>query len=62
MPEPPGGAHHDPSTAIKLLGKAISRHLSRLSQMKPDDLRRDRERKFAAMGNSFLSHAPELKG
>jgi len=62
VPEPLGGAHHDPSTAIKLLGGAISRHLSKLSRMKPADLRRDRERKFAAMGNSFLSHAPELKG
>ena len=61
VPEPPGGAHRDPSAAIKLLGGAISRHLSRLSRMKPADLRRDRERKFAGMGNSFLSYAPESK-
>ena len=56
VPEPPGGAHQDPSGAIKLLGTAISRHLSRLSRMKPADLKRDRERKFAAMGNHFLTH------
>jgi acetyl-CoA carboxylase carboxyl transferase subunit alpha len=62
VPEPPGGAHHNPSAAIRLLGDAISRHLSRLSRMKPADLRRNRERKFAAMGNSFLSNAPEAKG
>ena len=52
--EPPGGAHQDPATAIKLLGAAISRNLSRLSRMKPADLRRDRARKFGAMGNAFL--------
>ena len=54
--EPPGGAHRDPPAAIKLVGRAISRHLSRLCRMKPADLRRDRERKFAAMGNQFLAH------
>jgi acetyl-CoA carboxylase carboxyl transferase subunit alpha len=54
VPEPPGGAHQDPPAAIKLLGRAISRHLSRLSRMKPAALRHDRARKFAAMGNAFL--------
>jgi acetyl-CoA carboxylase carboxyl transferase subunit alpha len=54
VPEPPGGAHHDPAAAIKLLGSAISRHLAKLSRMKPRELRRDRERKFAAMGQGFL--------
>jgi acetyl-CoA carboxylase carboxyl transferase subunit alpha len=53
--EPPGGAHRDPSAAIKLVGHAISRHLSKLCRMKPADLRADRERKFAAMGSAFLS-------
>jgi acetyl-CoA carboxylase carboxyl transferase subunit alpha len=55
VPEPPGGAHHNPSMAIKLLGGAISRHLAQLSRMKPVDLRRDREHKFGAVGNSFLT-------
>ncbi|MBV8773956.1 MAG: acetyl-CoA carboxylase carboxyltransferase subunit alpha [Deltaproteobacteria bacterium] len=54
VPEPPGGAHRDPSAAIKLVGGAISRHLSKLSRMRPADLRRDRERKFAMMGSGFL--------
>ena len=54
VPEPPGGAHRDPANAIKRMGAAISRHLSQLSRMKPAGLRRDRERKFAAMGNAFL--------
>ena len=54
VPEPAGGAHQDPAAAIKLLAGAISRHLSQLSRMKPADLRSDRARKFAAMGNAFL--------
>jgi acetyl-CoA carboxylase carboxyl transferase subunit alpha len=52
--EPAGGAHHEPAAAIKLLGSAISRHLSALMRKKPAELRRERERKFAAMGNAFL--------
>jgi acetyl-CoA carboxylase carboxyl transferase subunit alpha len=60
--EPAGGAHRDPPAAVKLIGIAISRHLSKLSQMKPADLRRDRERKFAAIGNAFLTSALEPKG
>jgi acetyl-CoA carboxylase carboxyl transferase subunit alpha len=55
VPEPPGGAHRDPPAAIKLVGAALSRHLSELSRLKPAELRRDRERKFAAMGNQFLT-------
>jgi acetyl-CoA carboxylase carboxyl transferase subunit alpha len=54
VPEPRGGAHHDPAAAIKLVGAAISRHLSKLARMKPADLRRERERKFARTGNGFL--------
>jgi acetyl-CoA carboxylase carboxyl transferase subunit alpha len=55
VPEPPGGAHRDPASAIKSLGAAISDHLARLSRMKPVQLRRQRERKFAAIGNAFLA-------
>jgi acetyl-CoA carboxylase carboxyl transferase subunit alpha len=62
VPEPSGGAHRDPSAAIKLVGTSISRHLSKLSRMKPADLRRDREKKFAAIGSAFLTSAPEPKG
>jgi acetyl-CoA carboxylase carboxyl transferase subunit alpha len=56
VPEPAGGAHHDSQAAIKLVGSAISRHLAKLSRMKPGDLRRDRERRFFTIGNSFLMH------
>ena len=56
VPEPPGGAHQEPATAIKLMGTAISRHLTQLTRMKPADLRRQRELKFAAIGNTFLTN------
>jgi acetyl-CoA carboxylase carboxyl transferase subunit alpha len=55
VPEPPGGAHLDPAAAIEQVGAAISRHLSKLSRMNPAELRRDRERRFAKMGNDFLT-------
>ncbi len=54
VPEPPGGAHRNPAQAVALLGAAISRHLTKLSKMRPQQLRRERERKFAEMGNGFL--------
>lgn len=52
--EPPGGAHTAPAEAAHNLGVAIARHLERLKTLGPAQLRRDRERKFAAMGNAFL--------
>ena len=55
VPEPSGGAHRQPSVAVKLVGAAISHHLSELGRMKPADLRRHRERKFAAIGNQFIA-------
>jgi acetyl-CoA carboxylase carboxyl transferase subunit alpha len=52
--EPPGGAHLDPPRAARELGRAIERHLARLSRLSPARLRRERERKFAAMGAAFV--------
>ena len=54
VPEPPGGAHRDPHAAIEAVGKAIARRLARLSRLPPIELRRARERKFAAIGSAFL--------
>jgi len=53
--EPPGGAHTAPEKAARLLGAAIARHLSALSRLAPQQLRREREHKFAAMGTAYLS-------
>ena len=55
VPEPPGGAHQDPPRAARELGRAIERHLVRLSRLSPIRLRREREKKFAAMGSAFVS-------
>jgi hypothetical protein len=38
-----------------LLGAAVARHLERLVKLKPAELRRWRERKFAAMGSAYLT-------
>ena len=55
VPEPVGGAHTAPAEAAHTLGVAIARHLERLKKLSPLELRRARERKFAAMGNAFLT-------
>jgi acetyl-CoA carboxylase carboxyl transferase subunit alpha len=55
VPEPAGGAHTAPAEAAHLIGAALARHLERLVKLKPQELRRARERKFAAMGSSFLT-------
>ena len=57
VPEPKGGAHTAPAEAAHLLGAAIARNLEQLVRMKPEQLRRDRDRKFAAMGSSFVIRA-----
>jgi acetyl-CoA carboxylase carboxyl transferase subunit alpha len=55
VPEPAGGAHTAPAEAAQLLGAAVGKHLERLAKLKPPELRRQRERKFAAMGSAFLT-------
>jgi acetyl-CoA carboxylase carboxyl transferase subunit alpha len=55
VPEPAGGAHTAPAEAAHLMGAAIARHLESLVKLKPAELRRSRERKFAAMGSSFIT-------
>ena len=55
VPEPTGGAHTAPAEAAHLMGAAIARHLERLVKLKPQELRRWREKKFAAMGAAYLT-------
>ena len=55
IPEPVGGAHTAPAEAAHTLGVAIARHLERLKRLTPAELRRARERKFAAMGNAYIT-------
>ena len=53
--EPPGGAHQEPERAARELGRALERHLARLARLTPPRLRRERERKFAAIGAAFIT-------
>jgi len=55
VPEPDGGAHENPGQAAELLKKSIARHLAKLVKISPAELRRMRERKFAAIGSPFIS-------
>ncbi|MFZ1888471.1 MAG: acetyl-CoA carboxylase carboxyltransferase subunit alpha [Candidatus Binataceae bacterium] len=55
VPEPPGGAHTASDEAAHILGDAIGRHLARLCKRGPAELRMARERKFAAIGTSYLT-------
>ncbi|MBF6568536.1 MAG: acetyl-CoA carboxylase carboxyltransferase subunit alpha [Candidatus Binataceae bacterium] len=59
VPEPPGGAHRDPVGAAQLLGISIRQQLVRLGKLAPDALRKDRERKFSAIGAAYLGSRTE---
>ncbi len=50
VPEPLGGAHMDPSLAIRTVGSAIRKALVELRRVKRDELPRRRFAKFRAMG------------
>ncbi|MFO8173129.1 MAG: acetyl-CoA carboxylase carboxyltransferase subunit alpha [Gemmatimonadota bacterium] len=48
--EPPGGAHSDWDAAAAAVKEALLRHLEELLEMSAEDLVRDRQAKFGAMG------------
>jgi len=50
VPEPIGGAHRDPATAINSLGSAIGQALDELAPLSADEVRRERREKFLTMG------------
>ncbi len=50
VPEPPGGAHAEPVTAIDSVGRALGAHLSRLLAMPKDALLAARYQKLRRMG------------
>jgi acetyl-CoA carboxylase carboxyl transferase subunit alpha len=54
VPEPPGGAHHDPARAARTLGAAIARRLKPLMRVRPARLREMREARLRAIGAGFL--------
>ncbi len=50
IPEPVGGAHRDPTSAVEATGRAISEALKSLQNMSREALREARAEKFLAMG------------
>jgi acetyl-CoA carboxylase carboxyl transferase subunit alpha len=50
IPEPPGGAHSNPLAAIDAVGRALARHLDRLSSLPIDTLLEARYAKFRRIG------------
>ena len=52
VPEPVGGAHRDPAATALALGGAIGEELDALSLLPSDELRRQREERFLAIGAS----------
>ena len=55
VPEPLGGAHRDPQTALASLGDSIFAALTPLLPMTPEALRARRREKFLAMGRIALT-------
>lgn len=53
--EPIGGAHRDPSLAVKSAGDVINSSLQALSTLSPDELRRQRQEKFLAIGRTGIN-------
>jgi acetyl-CoA carboxylase carboxyl transferase subunit alpha len=53
VPEPVGGAHRGVEETIANVGEQISRALSEMSSLTPDEVRRQRRDKFLAMGRDL---------
>ena len=51
--EPVGGAHREPSAAIKATGDALAEALTALDNLPPAEIRRQRREKFLAIGRSL---------
>jgi acetyl-CoA carboxylase carboxyl transferase subunit alpha len=57
VPEPPGGAHADPTSAAAAVGEALERHLREVLGLTPEERRERRYRKFRAMGRFEIAGA-----
>ena len=53
IPEPVGGAHREPETAIASAGEAINRMLNELAEKSPLEIRKARRDKFLAIGRGL---------
>ncbi|HEY4544838.1 MAG TPA: acetyl-CoA carboxylase carboxyltransferase subunit alpha [Pedomonas sp.] len=54
VPEPLGGAHRDPKTAIANLGAVIEREMNQLTRLSRTEIKKDRREKFLAIGRAGL--------
>jgi acetyl-CoA carboxylase carboxyl transferase subunit alpha len=54
IPEPLGGAHRDPETAVHAVGDAMARALEELLPLDGATLRARRREKFLSMGHDAL--------
>lgn len=54
VPEPLGGAHRDPKTAIANLGAVIEREMNQLTGLSRAEIKKDRREKFLAIGRAGL--------
>jgi len=50
LPEPPGGAHMDPTAMARTVDAAVRRNLKQIRRVKPDTLIARRYKKYRAMG------------
>ena len=55
VPEPSGGAHRDPGSAVKAAGERIATSLGELKSLAPKALRTKRQDKYLAMGRNGLA-------
>ena len=55
IPEPMGGAHRDPETAITAVGKALGVMLTELDKLGAGKIRSDRRQKYLALGKKGLA-------
>ncbi len=53
VPEPPGGAHRAPDTAINAVGETIARAFDEMSGLTPQQIRLQRREKYLAMGRNL---------
>jgi acetyl-CoA carboxylase carboxyl transferase subunit alpha len=58
VPEPPGGAHADPTGAAAALGEAVDRHLGEVADLTPEERRERRYRRFRALGRFETAAQP----
>jgi acetyl-CoA carboxylase carboxyl transferase subunit beta len=55
VPEPPGGAHTDPSAAVRFIGEAVGAALDELSGESAGDRLSGRRKRWREAGNAFLT-------